>query len=470
MNSDIISKSILDEIEDVVYISNPKTHELYYINGMLKRTLGNPTDEQWRRQKCYKILQGLDEPCPFCTNHLLKSDGFYNWEHHNKLLNLHYLIQDKLVTFEGIEARLEIAKDITQRKLLEQDLRHRLEQAEVLNSCISLLHTTDSPHQSINKLLGLVAGYHNAERGYIFLLSPDGTLVSNSHEWCAPGVEPQIKELQNIDASIVSHWFEKYREVGEFYIDSITQELDPESEEYKILDMQGIASLVTAPLYNTDGSFMGFIGVDNPSENTHETAIICAISSFVSDFLDKNAQMEKLYQVSYFDSLTGLRNRHSYSLRIQSLMDTVPKTLGVIYTDINGLKAINDKLGHKEGDVYIKRLGDVLKSLCTLCTFRIGGDEFVLLCADVSREDFEEKLAGIRAFINKDELPYSAMGYCWREGNCNVIEQIEEADHLMYENKERQYAQFGGKSDLFRRKYLLDAANRVPIYSEGEVR
>lgn len=466
MNSDVISKSILNEIEDVVYISDPKTYELYYMNGMLKKTLGNPTEEQWRRRKCYKVLQGREEPCPFCTNHLLTQNKFYNWEHYNALLDQYYFIQDKMVSFEGIQARLEIAKNITAQKLLEQDLTRRLEQQQILNSCIALLHTTDSPFQSIQKLLGLVASYHNAERGYIFLLSEDNTLVSNSHEWCAIGVTPQIDALQNIDATIVSRWFEKYREVGEFYIDSIGEELDTNSEEYEILAMQEITSLVTAPLYSTDQSFMGFLGVDNPKNNIKETSVIRAISSFVADFLDKNKQIEKLYQVSYFDNLTGLRNRHSYSLKIVELEKAPPETLGVLYVDINGLKAINDKFGHQKGDAYISELSTVLSDLYGECAFRIGGDEFVMICDGKEETDYEEKWKKLLEFIHKDGFPSAAVGCSWRGTHCDILEQIEQADHMMYKSKEEQYTKYGETSDLFRYKYRLENSNKNS--SQGE--
>ncbi len=467
MNSDIISKSILNEIEDVVYISDPESYELYYMNAMLKRTLGNPTEESWRRKKCYKILQGRDDPCPFCTNHLLNVESFYNWEHYNTLLNQHYFIQDKLVTFEGITARLEIAKNVTPQKLLEQDLTRRLEEQQVLNSCISLLHTTDSPHQSIQKLLGLVAKYHDAERGYIFLLSEDNSLVSNSHEWCAQDIIPQIDALQGIDASIVSHWFEKYRTVGEFYIDSLNEELDPNSEEYQILAMQDIQSLVTAPLYNIDNSFMGFIGVDNPRANIKETAVIRAVSSFVSDFLDKNQHMERLYNASYIDNLTSLHNRHSYSLKIAELEENPPSSLGVIYVDINGLKAINDKYGHKQGDVYIKNLSCFLDALYGDAAYRIGGDEFVIIYANGTQQHFEENLKKLMAFIHKDTLPCAAVGHCWCEAKCNIIQQIEIADHMMYQIKESQYEEFGNTSDLFHYKYRFDKGRKPLDQDEG---
>ncbi len=466
MNSDVISKSILNEIEDVVYISDPKTYELYYMNAKLKRDLGSPPEEQWRRKKCYKILQGRDRPCEFCTNHCLSHDGFYTWEHYNAMMDQYFLVQDKLVAFEGIEARLEIAKNITKQKLLENDLMKRLAEQELLYGCIALLHSPESADDSINKLLGLLANYHKAERGYIFLLSDDNALVNNSHEWCAQGVTPQIEILQNVPAEIVSHWFVKYREQGEFFIDSLTEELDPESEEYKILAMQDIVSLVTAPLYNTDGSFMGFIGIDNPREKMRETTVIRAVTSFVADFFDKNRYTQELYRVSYFDNLTGMRNRHSYSNKIAALQEKPPHALGVVYVDINGLKVVNDLHGHKAGDDYIRKLGVFLDELYGDCSFRIGGDEFVMLCPEKEHACYKNKLGILMEYINKDDYPCAAVGYCWREGNTNVIEQIETADRLMYKNKEAQYKEYGGKNDLFRQKYLSDASHHDPIYRE----
>lgn len=459
MDADIISKSILNEIEDVVYIADPVTHDLYYMNAMCLKTLGNPPEEQWRRKKCYKVLQGLDAPCPFCTNEKLTRESFYNWEHHNTLLERYFDIQDKLVEFEGVLARLEIAKDVTGRKMMEQDLKRRLKEQQVLNNCVALLHTADAPDISINKLLAQLAEFHDAERAYIFAISADGLEIDNTYEWCVEGIEPQIEMLQHVPKEVVAHWFEKYEEQGEFYIDSLTDELDPDSDEFQILDVQGITSLVTAPLRNVRGVATGFIGVDNPKKDVKNTFIIRTVSNFIADFIDKNEKIRILNKISYYDNLTDLKNRHSYSNTIAEMEINPPSTLGVIYVDINGLKAINDKHGHKEGDVYIKNISDFLKDLYDDCAYRIGGDEFVMLCAEKEESCFYNKLGLLTRHIEKDAFPVAAIGYVWRMGNCNVIEQIELADAQMYKNKEAQYAMYSGKHEIFRRKYLADAAH-----------
>lgn len=456
MKAEVISDSILNEIEDVVYIADPKTYEVYYINASGLQTLGNPPESVWRREKCYKVLQGRDEPCPFCTNDKLVKERFYNWEHYNSLLDKYFDIQDKLVVFEGIEARMEIAKDVTRRKHLEQNLTQQLEEQQMLNSCIAMLHTADAPSVSIHKLLELIAGYHQAERGYIFELSANGTMIDNTYEWCAQGVEPQIDVLQQVDASIVDHWFEKFEVQGEFYIDSVNEDLDRQSTEYEILAAQGIAALVTAPLRNMRGEITGFLGVDNPKKNAKNTFVIRAAAKFVLDFLDKNDQMERLNRLSFYDSLTGLKNRHSYSEKIAQLRQRAPSALGIIYVDINGLKTINDKLGHKEGDRHIKLMAELLNQYFGGFVFRIGGDEFVIFCSDMDQGDFTQRLNLLQQELVEDGVPKAALGYSWRGADCNTIDQIEEADHRMLIEKDRQYAAYMGKVDLFRRKHTLE--------------
>ncbi|MFI3236517.1 MAG: GGDEF domain-containing protein [Lachnospiraceae bacterium] len=455
MRPESIATPIISEMEDIVYISDPNTYELYYINPSLQEKLGNPPEEEWHRKKCYRVLQGLDSPCPFCTNHLLCHEHFYNWEYYNKVLDSHFFIQDKLVNFDGIEARLEFAKDIGDVVSLKDSLNKQLADQQVLNNCISLLHTPESPDTSINKLLGLVAQYYDAERGYIFLNSADQLTIDNSHEWCAEGVIPQIELLQNVDIEIVGHWYKKYEQVGEFFIDSLHDDLDHDSEEYKILAMQEVYSLATAPLYNTDGSFMGFIGVDNPKEHLKEATIIRAVSSFVADFIDKNRQLDALYQASYFDTLTGMRNRNSYSKMIADLRKNPPARLGVVYVDINGLKAVNDIYGHSEGDNYIKEVGIFLRDLYDDCAFRIGGDEFVMLCPEREPDCYQNKISQLYDFVSADGYPKAAIGYCWNETNPNVIEQIEIADHMMYTAKEEQYKEFATKNEIFKTKAFV---------------
>lgn len=64
-----------------------------------------------------KSWQGIDAPCPFCTNQFLNCETFYTWELTNPISHRHYLLRDKLIRWNGRLARLEFAVDITEKEI-----------------------------------------------------------------------------------------------------------------------------------------------------------------------------------------------------------------------------------------------------------------------------------------------------------------------------------------------------------------
>ncbi len=448
MEYDQISALVTNLIDEIVYISDIETHELIYLNGATLKLLGNPDEAGWKGKKCYELLQGLDAPCSFCTNHLLNKDSFYVWEYYNPVFYRHYKIQDKLITYKGKDARFEIATDITEQKRLESSLLQRLQDEQVLNHCISTLHSSASPDDSINELLEIIAMYHEGERAYIFNISDDKEHVDNTYEYCAHNATPQIKQLQNVDIHIVDHWFKKFKEIGEFYIDSILT-LDRDSEEYQILVEQDIESLVTAPLHDPEGEIIGFLGVDNPKKHIKKTEVLRTVSDFISDFFAKNQLLDRLHTLSYIDSLTGLKNRHSFSDTLVRYETDPPKTLGVAYIDIDGLKAINDIFGHKHGDEYICSFCEILREVFRDFVYRIGGDEFVVLMENITEANFEFKIGTLRKKMAKVGKHQASVGFTWNNGCSDVEQEIEKADNLMY--LEKQTSNFKYKN----RKYTF---------------
>lgn len=101
---------MLDEYIDNAYISDMDTYELLYVNETSLRTLGLPL-EKVIGHKCYEVIQGLDSPCPFCTNSLLNEDEFYEWEYYNPFLERAYILKDRIVDWNGHKARLELSHD-----------------------------------------------------------------------------------------------------------------------------------------------------------------------------------------------------------------------------------------------------------------------------------------------------------------------------------------------------------------------
>ncbi|WP_417501789.1 diguanylate cyclase [Marinobacter sp.] len=125
-------KTILDNLDAMVYVADFKTHELLYMNAFGYNILG---DFQ-QGQKCWQVLQDADSPCSFCTNHLLldssgNATGVHVWEFQNTVNKRWYQCRDQAITWtDGRLVRLEIATDITDRKNMELALQSAQQRAE----------------------------------------------------------------------------------------------------------------------------------------------------------------------------------------------------------------------------------------------------------------------------------------------------------------------------------------------------
>ena len=105
--------NILGALDEVVYVSDLVTYDLYYLNPAGRRLTGI---RDYTGQKCYKVLQNRDTPCEFCTNSRLRRDGFYTWEWDNPKFGRRFLLRDKLISWQGKLARLELATDISHQE------------------------------------------------------------------------------------------------------------------------------------------------------------------------------------------------------------------------------------------------------------------------------------------------------------------------------------------------------------------
>jgi DNA-binding transcriptional LysR family regulator len=99
-----------------------------------------------------------------------------------------------------------------------------------------------------------------ASRAYIFRYDWERCTMSNTYEWCADGVTPEIQNLQDIQNALFPEWIEAHRKGSPVYIGRVS-DLQKDSALREILESQGISSLVTVPVW-TVGECKGFIGFD----------------------------------------------------------------------------------------------------------------------------------------------------------------------------------------------------------------
>ena len=105
-----------EEAEDIVYMSNPVTHELYYVNRVGREAFGLG-NEDYQGRKCYEVLQGRPEPCPFCKKcQLEKRQESIVWEHTNEKIHRRFLVKDRLIMRDGRQIHVEQAIDISNKE------------------------------------------------------------------------------------------------------------------------------------------------------------------------------------------------------------------------------------------------------------------------------------------------------------------------------------------------------------------
>lgn len=436
-NLDIDFKYILDEIEEIVYVSDIESYELLYLNKAGQNAINA---ENYNGKKCYKILQGKERPCEFCTNRFLNSDKFYTWEHSNKHIGKYYLNKDKLITINNKPARLEIAIDITKKEKMSEAILLKLKTESALVECIRALSYYDASDDAIQIVLETIGEFYKADRAYIFEMDQKQKLAKNTYEWCAPSIESTKYMLQEIPLLIIKRWIKQFKNNEMFIIEDIDKDEEINEIEYDILSKQNIKRLISAPIWGKEDIF-GFIGVDNPKYIHNDICLLKSLSYFIIERIEKRKLNEKLKFLSYIDSLTGTYNRNKYNIYISELKNITLKSVGVSFFDINGLKYINDNLGHKEGDRMILSVSDTLKSIFKgYDIFRVGGDEFVVICVDIEESKFTvliEKARKSFGEISKKQL--ASIGYKWSNENFNIDYLINEADRFMYIEKKKYY-------------------------------
>lgn len=310
--------------------------------------------------------------------------------------------------------------------------------AKVINESLRLALRERDATRAIELFLAHMGKKSKCERIYIFE-GQKGCSVDNTFEWCAEGVEPQKDNLQKVPYEAVEWWYRAFEESNSILINDLEEIRESEPLTYEYLKPQNIHSLIASPL-ELEGNIVGFYGVDNPPSEVMENVAYFAeiVGHFIVSLLEKQRLMQQLERLSFEDSLSGVQNRHALNdyLEYSKLL----KNVGVVYCDILGLKKINDTQGHQAGDELILRASESLKSnFRKKDIYRVGGDEFLVLCKDIDEEMFLSKVESLREDMKKNDAMMS-LGAIWRESVRDADALISEADGIMYEEKRTYYA------------------------------
>lgn len=173
-------------------------------------------------------------------------------------------------TAELSEANAALKNEIAVRLSAEQALQNRLTLEQMISdiSTYFVNLAAQEVDRGINNALQRLGEWEGVDRSYVFLLSNEGTRATNTHEWCAPGVAPQMHRLQDLVFDKLPWASRKTRRQEILHVPRVA-DLPAEAQFEKVhWQDQGIQSLLTVPLV-WDGRVRGFIGFDSVRAEKH---------------------------------------------------------------------------------------------------------------------------------------------------------------------------------------------------------
>lgn len=413
---------------EFVFVSNFLLRMLGYTSDEFKAVTGNTFSGMIYPADRAGVLKKISEEAPLeganaydsCSYRVKKKDGTIIWLHDEG--HLVHLNDQEAVYFV-------VVVDIT-------DYKRVLASQNSLISCIKSLSNENDLDNQMKSVLESVYQYYKGDRCVVYSLSPDGKTMTNTYERCAENVAPAIDGLKDVSTKDFGPVLSCLSRQEYLLVNQEELELDPGRKyEQDFLAGYGITTVLMVPI-KMSGRLVGFIGVDNPSDNIENHSFLQNIAFFVYDALQRHELHEELINISLRDELTGLPNRYCYDQLLEKLQGETTKNIGVVFADLNGLKYINDHFGHHYGDQYLQNFA---KSPTDVFgkpnVFRISGDEFVVILVGIAKEDFDERIKALEDDFLIKGFEIASYGSVYHQRSSDVLGMIREAEAIMYAKK-----------------------------------
>ena len=329
-------------------------------------------------------------------------------------------------------------KKVRRISLKSHELSEDLNVSNTLIQCVRILSNSADQKRSIDEILQIICEFYQAQRCYVLDLDMDNKKTNGIYEYGKQYDDIHVENMVRLcleHMDLVNQFFENQKS---YYIDDVTNEISVTSPIYSSFIQQKIHSIIVVPFMD-DKQINGVFAVDNPKQNYYQKDFLESLCFFIKTAMAREKEKAKLKNLSYVDSLTYAQNRNHFNEYIEQNRNKELHSLGVIYLDLNGLKEVNDKMGHIAGDTLIITASYVLQEIFLDNSYRVGGDEFVVIEQDVSELLFFDQYSKLLNRMKELEISV-ATGCVWKEACINLSEILQEADQKMYEDKKHYYS------------------------------
>ena len=336
--------------------------------------------------------------------------------------------------YRGKETFIWAIRDITERKTAEKLQKALYRISETANSSLDLEELYHSVHRIIGELI-------LAENFYIALYDENKKIIDFPYFFDEKDENPGPQQYGN---GITDYVIRTGKPLF------ISRESHEQLIQEGIIAKRGTFSVdwLGVPLKNSEDRTFGVIAVQTHKEGSRYTKKDQDILSFVSNqvaMVIKRKQDEThLQYLSFRDSLSGLYNRRYFEEEMRRMDQRRQGSVGVIVTDVDGLKLINDMFGHDSGDKLLSKAASVLLSCFREqdIVARIGGDEYAILFHDIDQKSLEDACERLKKHIEEENLnidnpPLSlSIGFAVSDDITVAMRELfKQADSNMYREK-----------------------------------
>jgi PAS domain S-box-containing protein len=296
-----VFKGILNGMGAYLFVSDPQTNEILFINDAMKGHYG--LDNRVIGRRCWEVFQaGLTGPCPFCPvpQFKQKPKDFVVWEELNSLTGRYYKNTGCLIEWDNNRyAHLQHSVDITDLKIAEKSLERRLEQQELMTAISQSFISADDMPTLIKNALKMTGEFMDVSKTVLARLDKDDNTLEFEYDWY--NEKYRIRRLPKRSFAFVP---------GEVFYDTFITRKEPyfacdEVEKNpavdKLMSPLGIKSLVYVPIY-IYGSFWGVLSVDEClTKRVWEESdihLVKLIATLIAGVLARNETEEQLIRMS----------------------------------------------------------------------------------------------------------------------------------------------------------------------------
>lgn len=421
---------LLDELEDLIFLIEPETYELVYMNRI---ACEKTKTFQYSGKKCYEVLQGIDRPCLFCKQHLSNMKSFQIWKNINTKLDSEFIIKDKIIYWDDKKLRLEIFINIEEI----HSKAHSTSVVDVLLDSICRLLSTQDLKASLFYILKNIGIFYKAASVYFIELNQREREGEIKLKWRKEKSDnPDI--ISNIDKRQLFQWAETVSKEQIIILEDSNKISDflrfKENNQ-----TEGEIKLIYCAPYSIREEF-GFIIVENPAQSLNEFTFLESIAYLSGLEISRYYVQKNQNYISEHDFLTGVLNRASYIKFIDSISFDAISSIGMASIDINGFKEYNQKYGYIHGDELLKTTANHLcRIFGTNSVYRFAADEFIILNLDITQETFCHRISKAKEQLKKIVTNGVSIGHIWTSTDFDIAQIEQHVDELMMIDKRMYY-------------------------------